>query len=87
MVVVAVLIQAGADVRKADKDGNTPMKVATRYEAGEGHDVVEGLRAASLIQVGADARKADKDGCTPMQVATAMKREKVVTLLRDYERV
>jgi cytohesin len=26
---VAVLIQAGADVRKANKDGDTPMKIAT----------------------------------------------------------
>ena len=42
---------------------------------------------ALLIQAGADVRKASKSGCTPMKVATDMKREKVVTLLKFYERV
>ena len=40
-----------------------------------------------LIQAGADVRKANKNGWTPMKVATDMKREKVVTLLKFYERV
>jgi hypothetical protein len=42
---------------------------------------------ALLIQAGADARKAKKDGWTPMKIATNKKREKVVTLLKFYERV
>jgi ankyrin repeat protein len=42
---------------------------------------------ALLIQAGADVRKARKDGHTPMNIATDKKREKVVTLLRYYERV
>jgi ankyrin repeat protein len=42
---------------------------------------------AVLIQAGADVRKANKDGDTPMKIATINKREKVVTLLRYYERV
>ena len=40
-----------------------------------------------LIQAGADVRKANKNGHTPMQIATDQKREKVVTLLKFYERV
>jgi hypothetical protein len=42
---------------------------------------------AVLIQAGADARKAIKSGATPMKVATINQREKVVTLLKFYERV
>jgi ankyrin repeat protein len=42
---------------------------------------------AVLIQAGADVRKADKDGDTPMKIAISKKREKVVTLLKFYERV
>jgi hypothetical protein len=77
--VVMELIKAGADLNQASSEGATPLHVA----AHDGHDGIVAL----LIQAGADVRKADKDGCTPMQVATAMKREKVMTLLRDYERV
>jgi len=40
-----------------------------------------------LIQAGADVHKANKNGWTPMKIATNKKREKVVTLLRYYERV
>jgi len=39
---------------------------------------------AVLIQAGADVRE---DGDTPMKIAISKKREKVVTLLRYYERV
>ena len=77
--VVMELIKAGADLNQASSEGATPLHVA----AHDGHDGIVAL----LIQAGADVRKADKDGCTPMQVATAMKRAKVMTLLRDYERV
>jgi ankyrin repeat protein len=77
--VVMELIKAGADVNQANSDGVTPLYMA----AGCGH---EGC-VASLIQAGADARKADKDGNTPMKIATINKQEKVVTLLKFYERV
>ena len=40
-----------------------------------------------LIQAGVDVRKAVKGGCTPMNIATINKREKVITLLKFYERV
>ena len=77
--VVMELIKAGADVNQATSEGATPLYIA----AEDGH---EGI-VASLIQAGADVRKADKDGWTPMKIATDMKREKVVTLLKFYERV
>ena len=73
------LIKAGADVNQATSDGFTPLYAAAYI----GH---EGC-VALLIQAGADVRKAHKGGWTPMKVATSYKREKVVTLLRYFERV
>ena len=73
------LIKAGADVNQATSDGFTPLYAAAFI----GH---EGC-VAVLIQAGADVRKADKAGNTPMKVATGNKREKIMTLLRYYERV
>ena len=73
------LIKAGADVNQANSDGVTPLYIA----ACNGH---EGC-VALLIQAGADVRKANKNGWTPMKIATNKKREKVVTLLKFYERV
>jgi ankyrin repeat protein len=77
--VVMELIKAGADVNLANSDGVTPLNIAA-YNGYEGC-------VAVLIQAGADVRKANKDGDTPMKIATINKREKVVTLLRYYERV
>ena len=77
--VLIELIKAGADVNQADSEGFTPLYVAAQ----NGHDGCVAL----LIQAGADVHKANKNGHTPMQIATDQKREKVVTLLRYYERV
>ena len=77
--VVMELIKAGADLNQANSNDATPLYVA----AGYGH---EGC-VALLIQAGADVRKASKSGCTPLKIATDMKREKIVTLLKFYERV
>ena len=77
--VVMELIKAGADVNQATSEGSTPLYIAAEM----GHDGC----VAVLIQAGADARKADKIGWTPMQIATCKKREKVMTLLKFYERV
>ena len=77
--VVMELIKAGADLNQATSEGSTPLYIAAQ----NGHDGIVAL----LIQAGADVRKACKGGWTPMKVATYMKREKVVTLLKFYERV
>jgi ankyrin repeat protein len=77
--VVMELIKAGADVNQAISEGVTPLYAAAQ----NGHDGC----VAVLIQAGADVRKAYKDGWTPMKIATFNKREKVVTLLKFYERV
>ena len=77
--VVMELIKAGADVNQATSAGATPLFIA----ACNGHDGIVAL----LIQAGADVRKANKNGWTPMKIATNKKREKVVTLLKFYERV
>jgi hypothetical protein len=77
--VVMELIKAGADVNQANSEGFTPLYIA----ACNGH---EGC-VALLIQAGADVHKANKNGWTPMKIATNKKREKVVTLLKFYERV
>jgi cytohesin len=82
---VMELIKAGADVNQVSSSGFTPLNVA----ACNGHDGIVAL----LIQAGADVRKAShpcpcsKRGYTPMRLATLNKREKVVTLLKFYERV
>jgi ankyrin repeat protein len=73
------LIKAGADVNQATSDGYTPLYIAAQ----NGH---EGC-VAVLIQAGANVRKADKTGLTPMQIAISKKQEKVVTLLKYFERV
>jgi cytohesin len=77
--VVMELIKAGADVNQANSEGATPLYHASQ----KGY---EGI-VVSLIQAGVDVRKACKGLGTPMQIATDMKREKVMTLLKFYERV
>ena len=77
--VVMELIKAGADVNQANSEGATPLY----HAAQKGH---EGIVVA-LIQAGVDVRKACKGLGTPLQIATDMKREKVMTLLKFYERV
>ena len=77
--VVMELIKAGADVNQATSDGFTPLFLAAQL----GHDGC----VAVLIQAGADVRKAVKSVYTPMQIATFKKQEKIMTLLRYFERV
>ena len=57
--VARLLRTPGADVNKADKDGETPLHLSFKY----GHtEVVKALLAAP----GIDVNKADKDGHTPL---------------------
>ena len=77
--VVMELIKAGADVNQANSEGATPLY----HAAQKGY---EGIVVA-LIQAGVDVRKACKGLGTPLQIATDMKQEKVMALLKFYERV
>jgi hypothetical protein len=71
--VVRVLIEAGADTKKANVDGQTPLFTA----CGNGYkDVVE-----LLLQAGADTEKANVEGQTPLLAACANGRKNVVELL------
>jgi len=71
--VVKVLIAAGADVKKTDNDGRTPLWVAACY----GHQAVVKV----LIAAGTDKNKVDNVGRTPLWVAAEFGREAVVKVL------
>ena len=71
--VVRALIEAGADINKADDDGWTPLYVASE----NGHTAV--VRA--LIKTGANVNKAVNDGSTPLYIAAEQGHEAVVRSL------
>ena len=78
-LIVMDLIMAGADVNIATSDECTPLFIAAQ----KGHDGA----VASLIQAGANLHKALQPcGWTPLQVAVDKKHEKIVKMLRHYER-
>ena len=60
--VVTALIEAGADINLAKKDGGTPLYMASQ----EGH--VEVVR--ELLRGGANVDQAEKDGATPLFMAS-----------------
>ena len=66
------LLDAKADVNKAEKDGWTPLLVA----AENGHEAV--VRA--LLEKGADVNEANKEGTNPLYVAT---NESVASALKE----
>lgn len=72
---VKLLINAGADVNKANIDGQTPLYIVSR----DGHYDIAKL----LIDAGADVHNADQDGTTPLCVALAMEYPTIVQLLID----
>ena len=69
------LIEKGADVNNADKDGESPLHKA----AVEGHTEVVKL----LIDAGADVNKANEVGWTPLHKAAGYGHTEVVKLLID----
>ena len=68
-----LLIAAGADKDKADKNGTTPLFLAAQ----NGHlNVVQ-----SLIEAGVDVNQANKNGATPLYMAAQEGHTAVVGLL------
>ena len=57
--IIEEIIKKGADVNKADKDGQTPL----HYACYNGHTET----ARALIEKEADVNKANKYGWTPIQ--------------------
>jgi len=73
--VVRLLLDAGANVDKADSDGWTPLQIASQ----KGHlDIVR-----VLVEEGADKDKVDSWGRTPLSVASQNGHLEIVRLLVD----
>ena len=75
LTIVKGLLDAGADMDKADDDGNTPLYGAAREGRAE---VVQ-----ALVDAGADKDKANNDGWTPLHGAAWKGHTKVVQALVD----
>jgi len=74
--VLRLLLEHGADVNVQDKDGWTPLYVASMNGA------LEDLRV--LLEHGADVEAKDNDGKTALQVAAKYGYNEIVELLREH---
>jgi ankyrin repeat protein len=70
-----LLIEAGADINKADDDGVTPLYIAAEL----GQEAI--VRA--LIEAGADVNKATDNGWTPLSIAAQEGHTAIVQILND----
>eukprot|EP00982_Pelagococcus_subviridis_P015521 31407-Pelagococcus_subviridis.AAC.5 len=73
--VVRALIEAGADVNKANDNGTTPLFIAAQ----KGHEAV----VKALMEAGAVVNKADNHGGTPLHGTARNGHEAVVKALVD----
>ena len=73
--VAKLLLDKGAAIEAKDKDGGTPLYIASRY----GHEAVAKL----LLDNGATIEAKDKDGGTPLYIASRNGHEAVTKLLLD----
>ncbi|QYT04338.1 ANK_REP_REGION domain-containing protein [Trichoderma simmonsii] len=81
-VIVRLLLDRGAQVETADKDGRTPLMYAAGCHGNQanGNEVIARL----LLDQGAQVETADKDGRTPLMYAAGCRgNEAVVRLLLD----
>ena len=72
---VRMLLDKGADVKHADKEGRTALSLA----AMKGHKVVAKL----LLKNGAEIDRQDKKGCTPLALAAEKGQDAVVRFLLE----
>ena len=72
---VGHLLDGGAEINETDRDGRTPLFVASR----EGHAAVAEL----LLDRGADVDKAKQSGATPLFIASGMGHAAIAALLLD----
>ena len=63
---IEFMVKHGADINKADSEGNTPLIIASSKELDKGEDLIK-----CLIDNGADINKADSEGDTPLIVASS----------------
>jgi ankyrin repeat protein len=73
LATVRALLAAGADVRAADADGNTPLHGAAAFD--------DRAVAEALISAGADVKAADRFGRTPLHRAAECGSAEVVEAL------
>ena len=73
--IVRALLDGGADVNKANKDGNTPLSASTYHSSGE--------IAMILLDAGANLNVANKDGWTALILAASRKNHEVAKVLLD----
>lgn len=76
--VASVLLKNGADMSSRDRDGNTPLHIAV--EKGR-YDV-----ARILLEAGAGIDEKNHAGTSARMIADAKKDDRMVGLLREYEK-
>ncbi|CAI8051487.1 E3 ubiquitin-protein ligase MIB2 [Geodia barretti] len=74
---VRVLLEHGADIRKRNEKGNTPLRIAASVNR---HQVVELL----LLQEGCDVNEGNSRGYTPVHEAALAGYSRVLKLLIDH---
>jgi ankyrin repeat protein len=75
--VASLLLERGADVNQADRNGATALHIACE----SGHTEV----ATLLLEHGADVDQADNDGLTPLQITTQNNHNAILALLLKKE--
>jgi uncharacterized protein len=75
--IVRILLEAGAEVDRADADGNTPLFNST-MTAGRDLSVIR-----ELVRHGADPRRQNRHGVSASSLARSVKREDIEAVFGD----